>query len=262
VMFVFILAQTGKPAVARNKPFAKDGTAIQAGTKLYAGSCSACHGASAQGGRGPKLADSNRIRETSDEKIFDVLRHGIPGADMTASSLPDVRLWQLVSFIRSLNVVAIDRGAPGDATVGKALFFGQAGCSKCHMISGQGGVIGPDLSGVGSRESLTKIKQSIVSPNAYVNPDYAHVLAVLSNGRVEGTVKNESNYSIQIQDFEGNFHSVAKSEVLEITRYEDSLMPKVDLTEEQLQNLLAFLSRLGDDAGGSSRASGRSRSPI
>jgi putative heme-binding domain-containing protein len=261
-VFLSVLAQTGKPADARKNPFAKDRTAIQAGAKLYAQGCTACHGASAQGGRGPKLADSNRIHERSDARIFDVLRHGVPGTDMIASSLPDLRLWQIVSFIRSLNAVAIDLGALGDAAAGEALFFGQAGCSKCHMISGQGGLIGPDLSDVGGRESLTKIRESIVSPNAYVNPDYAHVLALLSNGRVEGTVKNESNYSIQIQDFEGNFHSVEKSELLEITRYPDSLMPKIDLTEEQLQNLLAFLSRLGDDAGGSSRAGGRRRSSI
>jgi putative heme-binding domain-containing protein len=140
--------------------------------------------------------------------------------------------------------VAGNRFAPGDPASGKALFFGAGGCSKCHSIGGRGGSTGPDLSDVASRHPTENIRQAIVAPSQFIEPGFAVVVVVtLSGQRIEGMVKNESAYSIQLQDLEGSFHSVSKSDVSEIIRNTQSLMPASTLSREQLQNIVAFLSQ-------------------
>jgi putative heme-binding domain-containing protein len=180
----------------------------------------------------------------ADNKIFDIIRNGVPGTDMPSNRLADQEIWEIVSFIRSLNAVAADQFVPGDSANGKTLFFGAAKCSNCHSIAGRGGSSGPDLSDIASIESAENIKQAIVAPSQFIEPGFAAVVVITGGGqRIEGIVKNESSYSIQLQDLEGNFHSISKSDVSEIIRRRESLMPAVSLSHQQLQDILAFLSR-------------------
>ena len=163
---------------------------------------------------------------------------------MPPFALSDTQIWQLVSFIRNLNATAIDQEVSGDSTAGQALFFGSANCSECHMIRGRGGLLGPDLSNVASTRSVESILESLKVPSALVEPGYAGVSVVTMDGRrISGILKNESNYSIQILDAGGNFHSFLKKELKELVRRKKSLMPDPSLSDSELQNLLAFLSR-------------------
>jgi mono/diheme cytochrome c family protein len=45
--------------------------------------------------------------------------------------------------------------------------FTSDGCSACHTINGQGGSVGPDLSHIGSKRSLSWIKTQIINPSAH-----------------------------------------------------------------------------------------------
>lgn len=45
--------------------------------------------------------------------------------------------------------------------------FSSEGCMACHTINGQGGSVGPNLSHVGSRRSLSWIKTQITDPSAH-----------------------------------------------------------------------------------------------
>jgi cytochrome c oxidase cbb3-type subunit III len=234
--------QLGK--MSQGNPLANNPSAIQSGKERFVANCGACHGSSAAGGRGPKLAGSRRIQDMSDKRIFDIVRNGVPGTGMPSNRLADQQIWEIVLFIGSLNAVAVDQSVPGDSAGGKALFFGAAGCSKCHSIAGRGGFSGPDLSDVASRQSAENIKQSIVAPSQFIEPGFAVVVVVTASGqRLEGMVKNESPYSIQLQDLDGNFHSFLKSDVSEIIRRRESLMSAATLSAQQLQSVLSFLSR-------------------
>ena len=52
------------------------------------------------------------------------------------------------------------------ASTGSSLFSSE-GCIACHTINGQGGSVGPDLSHVGSKRSLSWLKTQITNPSAH-----------------------------------------------------------------------------------------------
>src|SRR5260370_12049930 len=73
---------------SERNPFAGQPDAILAGKKLFAASCSGCHGANGEGGRGPSLIEGRMIRRSSDTALFTSIRKGIPGTDMPPTNLP------------------------------------------------------------------------------------------------------------------------------------------------------------------------------
>jgi putative heme-binding domain-containing protein len=248
-LFLAVLhAQEDGPSSEKRKnvrnPFAGDKSAVEAGRSLFGAGCTVCHGPTGQGGRGLRLADVERVRQMRDPKMFDIIKDGVPGTQMPPSPLADQQIWQLVSFIRSLNAGAVDQDVPGDVGAGEALFYGSAKCAACHMIRGRGGLIGPDLSDIGASRSLEKLKQSLEDPDASVALGFRQVSAVTLGGRrISGVAKNNSSYSIQIQDAAGQFHLLMKRDLRELVHQKSSLMPKPSLSETEMQNLLAFLSR-------------------
>jgi cytochrome c oxidase cbb3-type subunit III len=203
-----------------------------------------CHGVGGEGGRGPKLANSARILQMNDEQVFKTIRSGISGTGMLAFPVTQRQGWELVAFIRSLNTLLIDQDLKGNPASGQALFFGRAGCSSCHMIMGRGGLQGPDLSGIAAQRSAAQIAESIRQPSAFVEPGYRGVRLNTVDGRmIEGLIKNDSTYSIQVLDLQGNLQFFSKDELRTITYNEDSLMPASTISDEELQDLLVFLSR-------------------
>ena len=239
------LAQEKEESKEVKNPLGKDKAAIAAGREIYGSTCAACHGTTGQGGRGPRLADAVRgVRDMSDKKVFDVIKEGVKGTQMPPFSLPDTQIWQMVSFIRSLNATAIDEDIPGNVAAGEALFFGSGKCSECHMIHGHGGLIGPDLSNLGVERSAKKIEEALKDPSATIVPGFAWVSVVTRDGRsISGVAKNNSHHSIQILDLKGNFNFFLKRDLKEVVHYKKSLMPQPSLSDRELQDLLAFLSR-------------------
>ena len=244
LLVVSVLAQDKPPEKKITNPFGKDRAAVEAGRAQFNSGCAVCHGPTGQGGRGSRLADIERVQKMPDARMFEVIKEGVAGTQMPPSSLSDTQIWQLVSFIRSLNLSAVEQDVPGDAAAGETLFLSGGQCSGCHMIRGRGGLMGPDLSDVGARRSVDKLRKSIETPDAFIEPGYAKVEAVTQDGRrISGAAKNNSNHSIQILDAQGKFYSVLKKDLKSLIHYKRSLMPTPSLSESEKQNLLAFLSR-------------------
>ncbi len=235
--------QGGDKSAKVKNPFGRDKEAIEAGQQHFQAGCAFCHGTRGAGGRGPFLSESNRVRSLSDEKLFDLLRHGIPGTPMPPSSLDDTRMWQLVAFLRSLHFTASQENVPGDPGSGKALFSG-SGCSSCHMLKGLGGLVGPDLSDIGGSRSLEKLREAIVKPDASVVPGFRSISVHTRGGQqLSGVARNHSNYSIQMIDLKGDLHLFLREELEKVSYQPGSIMPVAPLSQDELQNLLAFLSR-------------------
>ncbi|MGH9583122.1 MAG: c-type cytochrome [Bryobacteraceae bacterium] len=241
------VAQRSRINAEVKNPLAGQIAAIEGGQQRFRESCAACHGANATGGRGPDLVNNRHIKRMTDERLFTTIRQGIPGTEMPPSPMPDKTTWELAAFIRSLNTPAFETPVEGDSAKGRAAFFGSAGCSNCHMIRGKGGFIGPDLTNVGFSSTIAELHESILQPNNRRVEGFIGVTVLLKNGTsIHGVAKNNSNYSIQILDAEGHLHLLNKSDLKEVDFAHKSLMPDTygrTLSPEDLQNLLAFLSR-------------------
>ncbi len=166
---------------------------------------------------------------------------------MPPSPMPDKNTWEVAAFVRSLSAPAFETPVEGESEKGRAAFFGNTGCSSCHMIRGMGGFIGPDLTNIGISGTIAQLRESILHPNHRKTEGFAGVTVILKNGtRIQGVAKNNSNYSIQILDARGHLYLLNKSDLTEVEFSHKSLMPDTygqTLSPEDLQNLLAFLSR-------------------
>jgi cytochrome c oxidase cbb3-type subunit III len=222
---------------------------IEAGQKLFSQTCSVCHGIDGKGsGRGPDLTQGLVVTRGTDDDVFQVIHKGVPGSAMPGFDLPDSQIHQLVAFIRSLSTKAAELFVPGDQGAGKEIFFGKGGCSQCHMIRGQGSLIGPDLSNLGGERTLSEIRESILKPNESMQKRrYKPITVVTQSGeRITGTLRNRDNFSLQMMVPQGSFRFFLTRELREIIPQERSLMPdnyETLLSAEELQNLLAYLSR-------------------
>jgi mono/diheme cytochrome c family protein len=141
-------AQTNKPT----NPLGDSPQVAESGRVLYNRTCTGCHGRDGgEGDRAPALDADRRYFRVSEAAIFEVVKNGIPGTVMPTSGLPDNDVWKIVAFIRNVRATASDLAVPGNVQSGMAVFTGAGGCSRCHMIRGQGGVLGPDLSSIGAQ---------------------------------------------------------------------------------------------------------------
>lgn len=220
--------------------------AIEAGHELYLSVCSGCHGAGAEGGRGPNLLTGRNIRRASNEDLFGMIKNGIPGADMPPSPLPDDQVWKISAYVRNLSAPAYEQSAKGDYEAGKAVYYGKGGCTKCHMIRGEGGYLGPDLTNIGLSANMTSLREALLDPNKRFTDGFRPVVVTMKDGRkIQGVAKNNSNYSIQVLDNSGKLHLLDKNGVKEAFFRQETWMPAYGerLSEKEQDDLLAFLAK-------------------
>jgi putative heme-binding domain-containing protein len=242
-----LFAQHEKAGEESKHPFIGDPKEIAAGQKIFSAGCAACHGPEGQGGRGPNLLEAVYWHPLDDKTIYTAIQKGVRG-NMPAANLSEDDAWRVVAFVRALTSPAIETPlASGDPKAGETLFWGQAGCSGCHRIRGRGGALGPDLSNEGGTRPLPQIQRAIVDPDANGAVGYRSADVLLKNGkRLKGVARNHTNYSLQLQDADGNLHLISMAEVSEIRVARTSPMPKDygrRLTREEIDNLVAYLSR-------------------
>jgi quinoprotein glucose dehydrogenase len=137
----------------------------------------------------------------------------------------------------------------GDPENGKRLFFYKAEttCLRCHKINGEGGEVGPELKGIGSKQKRDYILESIVDPNKQIAKGYESVLLVLTNGQTRtGVLKGEDAKEIRLMTAEGKLVVVPKADVDE-RRAGKSAMPDdviKKLSKSELRDLVEFLAEL------------------
>jgi cytochrome c oxidase cbb3-type subunit III len=242
-----LLAQHEAADASKKKnPAIGNPQAIDAGRKLFGASCAGCHGPAGQGGRGPNLRQRTQWHPLTDDDLYTIIQKGLP--DMPPANLPEAQAWQVAAFVRWLTAPAYEAPPPGNVSAGQALFSGKGECSRCHRVLGQGGMLGPDLTNIGAQRPVEQIREAILDPDADGFFGYEGVTAVLASGRtVRGVARNRTNYSVQIQDGQGQLHLLSMADVKELTLSRHSPMPRdyaKRLTRDELNDLIAYLSRL------------------
>jgi PQQ-dependent dehydrogenase (methanol/ethanol family) len=214
--------------------------------KAFAQRCAGCHGADADGtDRGPALVGSRRVRNLSIQQLRDLIRNGIPESGMPAFDLPAQELDALAALVHALNAPAAESTVPGDSVAGERFFFGKGQCASCHMVYGKGKPVGPDISNVGREMRVDQIRGALLQPGAQITPGYELVTVRLRDGQtLRGFARNRSSFDIRLQDREGKFHLLQEGQISDIQDERQSLMPPVKAGPEELQDLIAYLSRL------------------
>jgi putative heme-binding domain-containing protein len=161
------------------------------------------------------------------------------------SSLNASQVSSVVAYIRMLQGTAPTAKLPGDPEKGKAVFFGKGKCATCHTIAGEGGFLGPDLSAYGSSIPVKAILDSLNAPSRIVPAGYRLATVTGDDGtQVEGIVRNEDNFTLQLQTRDGNFHFFQKTALQKIEYSSQSLMPTnygQALSSSELNDLASYL---------------------
>ncbi len=116
-------------------------------------------------------------------------------------------------------------------------------CLSCHALYGQGGVIGPDLTGSG-RDNLDYLLENILDPSAVVNADFKVAVVSMEDGRVlNGLVRSPTDRTITLQS-QNESVVLSRKEIERIDPSPMSLMPEglLDpLSPDEIHDLFAYL---------------------
>jgi len=221
--------------------------AIRDGSTKFRSRCAGCHGPDARGYIGPDITGLWASGDT-DERIFGIVRRGVPGTEMTPADplrVPDREIWQILAYLGTLRA-APSTPISGDAQNGEQIF--RANCSSCHMVNGRGGHLGPDLSRVGSGRPRAVLLNKIRGKSDNIRPGYEAVTLVTRDGqRIRGVKKNEDEFSIQIVDMRERLQGYLKANLTEVVNEPRSVMPAYSaeqLDDRALSDLVQYLSSL------------------
>ena len=237
---------------------AQNNADIDGGRQLFQGMCVECHGEGGAGGDAPSLNRPRLNHAADDAALARVIADGIPNTSMPRiRRFTESELKQLVAYVRSVGKIPQDR-VLGDAKNGAALYKSLA-CSSCHIVAGEGGTLGPDLSDIGFLRGAAYLHEAVVAPDSslpkgtlsVLSRGYAEYLPmriVTRQGReIRGIRVNEDAFTIQVRDAAGKFYSLRKSDLTLLEKQAgQSLMPSFAsrLTAPQLTDLVAYLVSL------------------
>jgi PQQ-dependent dehydrogenase (methanol/ethanol family) len=213
-----------------------------AARQIFETNCAACHGS---GG-----AD-----------IGNIIRQGTSGGMPAFSSLPASDVAGLAEWIHSMNLPALASAPLEQVGAGERFFFGEGGCSSCHMVHGRGAVNGPDLTNIAARSTLAEMEKVLDDPTSQMGvhslalcppwafcPDFSWAMldVTLKNGTLlRGFGHKRTEHELQLQSFDGKLQLLDAGQYTLVRQEKTSSMPPLRATPAQRQDLLAYLSRLG-----------------
>lgn len=133
--------------------------------------------------------------------------------------------------------------------------YGAIMCAACHHFAGDGGNIGPDLTGVGNRYTLRDLVENITEPSKVISDQYgSHQVEKTDGSIVVGRIISEdgSNVNVMTNPFAPNvLVPIPRKDVKNRKDYPVSMMPPGlinALNEDELKDLLAYLLSGGSAA--------------
>ncbi len=116
-------------------------------------------------------------------------------------------------------------------------------CSSCHMLYGEGGSLGPDLTGA-NRDNIDYLLENIIDPNASVPVEFKITMATMKDGRVySGAVAIQDDRTVTLNSA-GQISALDRKEIAKLETLDNSVMPEglfMAIAPEQVRNLIAYL---------------------
>lgn len=160
-------------------------------------------------------------------------------------TLGAAKLEALRAHLRTLQGLGGDSRASGDPDKGRKLFFHKDACAECHAVNGAGGFLGPDLSTYGAVTPFTEMRDQIAhhdqSPRARTV-----TVATRDSRKLTGIVRNEDNFSLQLQTLDGNFSFLDKSELVSIDTQpmkNQAGAEQLALNADEVEMIVSFLAK-------------------
>jgi putative heme-binding domain-containing protein len=129
----------------------------------------------------------------------------------------------------------------GDATRGKEVFA--ASCAVCHVFNGQGGKVGPDLTGIAARDR-TEIFTDILDPNRSVEANFRLWNVTTKGGETfSGRLETETQTTVEILDTTAQKHVIQRKDIASMDGSQLSIMPTgfEALPSDDLKALMEYI---------------------
>ncbi len=238
------VSMAGISAVARGQQ-----SDARTGARRYMEYCAGCHGTDGRGAaKGPSLT-GDRTAGRSDDALYQIVHDGTRGGMPPFAQIGDASIRALIGFLRLLqnsgSATQEPQGPPGDANVGRALFFGKAQCSACHTVNGRGGFMARSLTHYARNHTGESIRTAIVDPDHPLNPSTQVVTVAIRGGQtLTGVLRNEDQFTLDLQTTDGRYHLLSRSSVVHVDYSGHSLMPRdygTRLSPAELNDIVSFL---------------------
>jgi putative heme-binding domain-containing protein len=135
---------------------------------------------------------------------------------------------------------------------GKAMFTSTL-CLTCHRFGGDGGSIGPDVTGAGSRYTLRDLMENIIEPSKVISDQYdSHQIEKKDGSLVIGRVVAEENGDLMVMMnpfAPTTLTKIAADEVKSKKTQPVSMMPPGlinTLNQDELLDLIAYILSAGN----------------
>jgi mono/diheme cytochrome c family protein len=205
----------------------------QTGQQLFESACAGCHGLDGKGGEhAPNIATSSKFHNVSDSALAHIVHDGITVSGMPAfgSIFNSSQINEVVSYLRILQGTQKSARISGDAETVRTLFKEKARCAECHSVNGTGGFLASDLSGYGETHSPDELRQQILNHRGITR------VVTRQGKKYEGLLRNEDNFSIQLETFDGDFVFIRRADVAVMEHKKLSI-----LDSNNLDNLISYL---------------------
>jgi len=133
--------------------------------------------------------------------------------------------------------------AKADIAKGKEVF--SKTCSACHIMHGEGGNIGPDLTG-SNRGDLSYLLDNMLTPSSVIQDDYKLQIITTRDGRtLTGNIASENDRQLTLrmvgQDTVIDKSTIQSKEVIETSMMPEGLLDT--LSDQEVIDLVGYLKR-------------------
>jgi len=117
-------------------------------------------------------------------------------------------------------------------------------CGACHQLHGEGGVLGPELTG-SNRSNINYLLSNILEPSADIQDDYKMVVVTTRDGRTYlGTVASDTDRHLVLNILGQGKAKINKSDIQSREDTPNSMMPAGlldNMSDQEILDLVAYL---------------------
>jgi putative heme-binding domain-containing protein len=220
---------------------------IEDGGRAFASNCAACHGPDGDLIGGIDLGRGLFRRPLTDAELVGIIMNGIPNTPMPATPrMTEPQAARIVAYLRATAESSRSTAAQGNATRGRMIFEGKGECTDCHRVNGWGSRYGPDLSRIGLARRAAELEQSLIDPEAEVQPTNRFYSVTTAGGdETTGRLLNHDTFTVQLLDGDEELRTFMKAD-LRAHGFIDTPMPSYrdELDAQEIVDVVSYLVSL------------------